>query len=64
MVSVEKSQKKYIDFDCYPISAVNYGKGYLLLNGMALEKSRPQDFKKVIESIKCIVYKLNFKGFL
>ena len=63
-VSVEKLKTKYIDFDCYPISAVNYGKGYLLLNGMALEKSRPQDFKKAIESIKSIAHKLNFKGFL
>jgi len=63
-VIVEESKKKQIDFDCYPISAVMCGKGYLLLNGMALETSRPEDFQKALESIKCVVKKLSSEGFL
>lgn len=63
-VIVEGGKKKQMDFDCYPIAAVKYGKGYLLLNGMALEKSRPEDFQKVLEAIKCVAKKLNSVGFL
>ena len=43
-------KKKTLDFDCYPIAAVKYGYGYLLLNGFKLEKSRPEDFQKIVES--------------
>lgn len=63
-VIVEESKKKQIDFDCYPISAVEYGMGYLLLNGMSLEKSRPQDFQKALESTKSVAKKLNSEGLL
>lgn len=58
------AKKKQIDFDCYPIAAVKYGNGYLLINGMALEKSRPEDFQKVLEAIRCVAGKLNSEGFL
>jgi len=70
LVSIVQDEKgktvstKQVDFDCYPIAAVNYGKGYLLLNGMALEKSRPVDFQKALEAIKCVAKKLNSEGFL
>jgi len=57
-------KKKTLDFDCYPIAAVKYGYGYLLLNGFKLEKSRPEDFQKIVESIKCVVKKLSIKGFI
>lgn len=60
-----KDQKgKQMRFSCYPISAVGCGKGYLVLNGMKLEKSRPQDFEKAVEAIRCVAHKLNSKGTL
>ncbi|MGD0994720.1 MAG: hypothetical protein ABR909_04250 [Candidatus Bathyarchaeia archaeon] len=49
-------------FDCYPIAAIKYGKGCFVLNGMALEKERPEDFKKAISAINRILKKLQETG--
>jgi len=49
-------------FDCYPIAAIKYGKGYFVFNGMALEKDRPEDFQKAISSIQRILKKLRETG--
>lgn len=49
-------------FECYPIAAVKFGKGYLVLNGLALEKDRPEDFQKSIFAIKKILEKLQKTG--
>lgn len=56
--------KEKLDFDCYPISAVSFGKGFLLINGINLKKSWSSDFQKILESIKCVRKKLNFEGCL
>jgi hypothetical protein len=62
-IIMDAHEKKMI-FSCYPISVTEFGKGYLVLNGMKLEKSRPQDFEKAVEAIKCITHKLKLKGAL
>jgi hypothetical protein len=49
-------------FECYPIAAIKYGKGYLVLNGMKLEKARHQDFEKEIGAVKRMVKKLSSEG--
>jgi len=61
---IKDAHGKKMIFSCYPISAVEYGKGYLVLNGMKLEESRPQDFDKAVEAIRCIARKLKLKGAL
>lgn len=61
---IKVQEEKEISFECYPIAAVKYGEGYLVLNGMKLEKTRPQDFQKAVEAIRCIFRKLNSKGTL
>lgn len=53
-----------IAFECYPIAAVRFDRGYLIINGMKLERARPQDFEKAVEAIKRIARKLNLKGVL
>jgi len=57
-------ETRRITFECYPIAAVKFGKGYLILNGMKLERARPQDFEKALEAIRCVARKLNSKGAL
>jgi len=48
----------------YPIAAVNYGLGYLVLIGMALKKDRINNFKLAIECLKRIINKLQNRGTL
>lgn len=62
--NIPVSDKEELSFECYPIAAVGYGKGYLILNGMKLEKARSQDFEKVVEAIRRIAKKLHSKGIL
>ncbi len=57
-----EKEDKVVNFPCYPISVVKYGLGYLVIVGMHLMKSRPQDFTLVIESLRKIVEKLSKKG--
>jgi hypothetical protein len=59
---IQVAPKEEITFECYPIAAVSYYKGYLILNGMKLEKARPQDFEKVVDAIIRIAEKLRLKG--
>lgn len=61
---IKVREEEEIPFECYPIAAVKYGRGYLILNGMKLEKARPQDFEKVVEAIRRMGKKLNAKGTL
>lgn len=49
---------------CYPIAAVKYGIGYLILVGMHLTKKRQSDFDKVIVAIQKLCEKLGNKGTL
>jgi len=51
-----------INFGCYPISILKFGKGYLLLNGLKLEKARQSDFEKEVEAIRRVVRKLSTIG--
>lgn len=48
----------------YPIAAVKYGVGYLIMVGMALEKKREQDLTIVIDTLKRIQEKLGQRGSL
>jgi hypothetical protein len=49
-------------FGCYPISALKFGKGHLLLCGLKLEKARGHDFEKEVEAICAVARKLSSKG--
>lgn len=59
-----KAKDRTISVQSYPIAATNYGFGYLVLNGMKLDKARKQDFDKTVEAIKRISQKLNSEGSL
>jgi hypothetical protein len=48
--------------DCYPIAAVKYGRGYLILNGMVLEEEK--HLLLVVEVIKKIIERLREEGAL
>jgi len=61
---IQDPWKREIAFECYPLAAVRFGRGYLILSGMKLERERPEDFEKVVESIKCVVKKLSKEGVL
>jgi hypothetical protein len=58
------AENRTISIQFYPIAAVGYGFGYLVLNGMKLDKSRKQDFEKIVETVKRISQKLNSEGSL
>jgi hypothetical protein len=68
LLKAEHTWKKLDDtlktIDCYPIAAVNIGRGYLVLNGLALDTLRPEDFEKEVEAIKRIIKKLGEVGTL
>jgi hypothetical protein len=61
---VPETPSRQIPFECYPIAAIKHGKGYLILNGMKLEKARPHDFEKAVEAIRCVAKKLGSEGTL
>ena len=48
--------------ECYPIAAVKYGRGYLILNGMALTEEK--DLLLVVKVIKNITERLRKEGSL
>jgi hypothetical protein len=50
--------------ECYPIAAVKYGMGYLIIVGMTLKRERINDLLLVTKVIKRIIKKLHEKGSL
>jgi len=48
--------------ECYPIAAVKYGLGYLILVGLVLKEDK--DLSLVVRTIKGVIEKLRKRGFL